>query len=75
MRRHKIFSWSTRLKGDRMFMENINVIPQRGRGHFYIATPCNTSMVFAGLRSIVRNAQKSLCYSGSLSLLLLLLVG
>jgi len=26
------------LEGGSMFTENINVIPQRGRGHFYIAT-------------------------------------
>jgi len=58
-----------------MFMENINVIPQRGRGHLYIAIPCNISMVFAGLRSVMRNAQKNLGYSGCFWLLLLLLVG
>jgi len=58
-----------------MFMEKINVIPQRRRGHLYIATPCNISMVFAGLRSVMRNAQKNLCYSGCFWLLLLLLVG
>jgi len=75
MRRHVIFPWSTCLKGDRMFMENINVIPQRGRGHLYIATPCKASMDFAGLRFARRNAQKNLCYPCCFWMLLLLLVG
>jgi len=74
MRRHLIFRWSKCLKGDRMFMENINVIPQRGRGQFYSATPCKASMVFAGLCTVMRNAQKNLCYSGCFWLLLLLIV-
>jgi len=68
-------SMEHKLEGERMFTENINVIPQRGRGHFYIATPCKASMVFAGLCSIMRNAQKNLCYPGCFWLFLLLLVG